>query len=196
MEFCRLCAGLLTKLCDESITFYAAPFVQCGAKDAASVPEMAAKLVFSAPLGLAAGLGVPQSQECLAAERTLSTACCRTNTQHCLLQNEHSALLAAERTLSTACCRTNTQHCLLQDLVFQTHTIGLLQDLVFHTHKNVGPHLTTAKKHSLKAWAHSKKQGWKAWLASKKHTNAFLSSPQVCLIVPLSSAWKGQKGGD
>jgi hypothetical protein len=118
------------------------------------------------------------------------------NTQHCLLQNKHSALLAAERTLSTACCRANTQHCLLQDLVFQTHTIGLLQDLVFHTHKNVGPHLTTAKKHSLKAWAHSKKQGWKAWLASKKHTNAFLSSPQVCLIVPLSSAWKGQKGGD
>ncbi|KAL0047308.1 hypothetical protein WJX82_000390 [Trebouxia sp. C0006] len=53
------------------------------------------------------------------------------------------------------------------------------KDLVFHTHKNVGPHLTTAKKHSLKAWAHSKKQGWKAWLASKKHTNAFLSSPQV-----------------
>jgi len=64
----------------------------------------------------------------------------------------------------------------------------LLQDLVFHTHKNVGPHLTTAKKHSLKAWAHSKKQGWKAWLASKKHTNAFLSSPKVCLIIALSSA--------
>ncbi len=50
----------------------------------------------------------------LAAERTLNTVCCRTNTQHCLLQNEHSALLAAERILSTACCRTNTQHCLLQ----------------------------------------------------------------------------------
>lgn len=32
-----------------------------------------------------------------------------------LLQNEHSALLAAEQTLSTACCRTNTQHCLLQN---------------------------------------------------------------------------------
>lgn len=166
LEFCRLCAGLLTKLCDDSITFYTAtPFVQCDAKDAASVPEMAAKPVFSAPLGLAAGLGVPQSQECL----------------------------AAERTLSNVCCRKNTQHCLLQDLVFQTHTVGLLQDLVFHTHKNVGPHLTTAKKHSLKAWAHSKKQGWKAWLASKKHTNAFLSSPQVCLIVALSSAWKAQK---
>lgn len=53
------------------------------------------------------------------------------------------------------------------------------KDLVFHTHKNVGPHLTTAKKHSLRAWAHSKKQGWKAWLTSKKHTSAFLSSPQV-----------------
>ena len=69
LEFCRLCAGLLTKLCDDPIIFDAArPFVQCGAKDAASVLEMAAKLVFSAPLGLAAGLGVPHSQECLAAE--------------------------------------------------------------------------------------------------------------------------------
>ena len=57
-----------------------------------------------------------------------------------------------------------------------------MQDFLFHTHKQMGPHLTTAKKHSLKAWAQSKKHGWKAWLASKKHTNAFLSSPQVNLL--------------
>ena len=55
----------------------------------------------------------------------------------------------------------------------------LLQEFVFHTHKHAGPHLATAKKHSLKAWAQSKKHGWKAWLASKKRTSAFLSSPQV-----------------
>lgn len=53
------------------------------------------------------------------------------------------------------------------------------KEFVFHTHKHAGPHLATAKKHSLKAWAQSKKHGWKAWLASKKHTSAFLSSPQV-----------------
>lgn len=54
-----------------------------------------------------------------------------------------------------------------------------VKNFLFHTNKQLGPHLTTAKKHSLRAWAQSKKHGWQAWLASKKHTNAFLASPQV-----------------
>ena len=58
-----------------------------------------------------------------------------------------------------------------------------VQDFLFHTHKQVSPHLATAKKHGIKAWAQSKKHGWKAWVASKKHTNTFLSSPQVSILL-------------
>lgn len=70
----------------------------------------------------------------------------------------------------------------------------VVKDLLFHTHKNMGPHLTTAKKHSLKAWAQSKKQAWKAWLASKKHTTTLLSSPQVKQIQ--KKLLKVQKDGE
>ena len=59
----------------------------------------------------------------------------------------------------------------------------VMQNFLFHTNKQLGPHLATAKKHSLRAWAQSKKHGWQAWLASKKHTNAFLASPQVSYIL-------------
>ena len=97
--------------------------------------------------------------------------------------------------VSTA-CSTTQPHSLLVSTSCCTgwqQQPAMLQDFLFHTHKQLGPHYTTAKKHSLKAWtqskkhglkawAQSKKRGWKAWLASKKHTNAFLSSPQVVQI--------------